>query len=168
MNEAIVIGAVMLTIAGLVGSIAPIIPGTPFNYVALLLLNYGAGGGVFSKTVFVVFGILTALSMLLDYAIPLLGLKKFGASKTAMAVSVFGMLVGLVMFSLPGMIVGMFLGAVAGELIVGKRADAALMSGVVTFISSFAALLMKFGLSVVMAGYFFVELVRLIMTQYGG
>jgi uncharacterized protein YqgC (DUF456 family) len=158
MDIALLVFAAILTILGVIGNIIPIIPGTPFNYIALLVLHFVRGGEVFSTTFLIVFGILTAISLAMDYILPILGAKLHGVSRWGIAGSVVGMLVGLVLLSLPGMVLGMFAGAVAGEIIARKKAHQALKAGLATFVGSLAALVLKFGLSVVMAVYFFANL----------
>jgi uncharacterized protein YqgC (DUF456 family) len=155
MEIALLIFASILTIVGTVGTLLPVIPGTPLNFAALLILHFVKGGEVFSTAFLVVFGVLTAVSVGVDYLLPILGAKLQGTSKWGMWGSVVGMLLGLIVFSFPGMILGMFLGAVAGEIIARKKAHQAVLAGLATFVGSLTAIVLKFGLSVVMAAYFF-------------
>jgi uncharacterized protein YqgC (DUF456 family) len=155
--------AAILAVAGIVGCIIPVIPGTPLNYIALLILHYAYGGDVFGITFLIVFGMLTALSVALDYLLPLLGAKMYGASRYAMVCSTAGMILGFVVFSFIGMVLGMLLGAVVGEVITGKKGGEALRSGAVTFAGSLVAAVLKSGLSLVMAASFFVKLFQIVM-----
>ena len=155
MDIALLVFAAILTLAGLIGNILPIIPGTPFNYAALLILHFVKGGDVFSTTFLIVFGLLTVASVGVDYVLPILGARLHGTSKWGMWGSVVGMFAGLVLFSFPGMILGLFAGAVAGEIIAKKKAHQALKAGLATSIGSLTAIVLKFGLSLVMAVYFF-------------
>jgi uncharacterized protein YqgC (DUF456 family) len=159
MEIALLILASILTIIGVIGNIVVILPGTPLNYISLLVLHYARGGEVFSTTFLVVFGVLTAVSLAVDYLMPLLGAKLHGVSRWGVGGSIIGMLVGLVVLSLPGMILGLFSGAVIGEIIARKKTGEAIKAGIATFVGSLTAMIFKFGLSLVMAVYFFANLI---------
>lgn len=159
MEIALLILASFLTLVGVIGNIIVILPGTPLNYISLLVLHYVRGGEVFSNTFLVVFGVLTAVSLAVDYLLPLIGARLHGVSKWGVGGSMIGMLVGLVVLSLPGMILGLFSGAVIGEIIARKKTGDALKAGIATFVGSLAAMIFKFGLSLVMAVFFFANLV---------
>jgi uncharacterized protein YqgC (DUF456 family) len=159
MEIALLILASILTIIGVIGNIVVILPGTPLNYISLLILHYVKGGDVFGTTFLVVFGVLTAVSLAVDYLMPLIGARLHGVSKWGVGGSMIGMLVGLVVLSLPGMILGLFSGAVIGEIIARKKTGEAIKAGIATFVGSLAAMIFKFGLSLVMAVYFFANLI---------
>jgi uncharacterized protein YqgC (DUF456 family) len=158
METLLLIIASLITIAGIIGNVLPVLPGTPLNYAALLILHFARGGEVFSMGFLLVIGGLTIASVALDYVMPVIGARAYGASRHSMWGSVIGMLMGLVVFSFPGMFIGMFLGAVVGELISGKKGGEAFKAGFASFLGSLAASMLKLGLSVVMAVYFFANL----------
>jgi uncharacterized protein YqgC (DUF456 family) len=158
MDITLLVIAAILTIVGVVGNIVPVLPGTPLNFIALVVLHFVKGGDVFGTAFFIIFGALTAISLAVDYFLPLVGARLHGVSRWGIGGSVVGMLVGLVFLSLPGMVLGMFLGAVVGEIIARKKAHQALKAGLATFVGSLAALVFKLGASMVMAVYFFANL----------
>lgn len=152
METILIIVAVLLSIAGIVGSIAPIIPGPPLSYAGLLILHF-ARGGIFSTTFLVVMGIIAIAAVIIDYALPVYSAKMFGAHKYGMIGSAIGMFVGLVVFAFVGMMVGMFLGAVIGEYLAGKKTGQALKSGTASFLGGIAAMAAKLAICLVMTFY---------------
>lgn len=149
--------AVALAVAGIIGSILPILPGPPMGYAGILLLHF-ARGDVFSNAFLITFGFLTAAAVVIDYALPAVGAKMYGASKYGVIGSAIGMIVGLIVFSLPGMFIGMFAGAVAGEYLAGKKTREALKSGTASFAGGVAATALKLVLCVVMLFYVLINL----------
>lgn len=160
METALIILGVALTLIGLAGSVLPALPGSPYNFIALLLLHFARGGAVFSNAELVAFALMTAAALTFDYIIPMLGAKMYGASRRGLVGSALGMVVGLIFFSLPGMFIGMFAGAVAGELMAGKQPGSAIKSGAAAFLGSIGAIVLRFGLSLIMSFYFFAHLIR--------
>jgi uncharacterized protein YqgC (DUF456 family) len=124
----IILGFILL-LAGLLGCILPSLPGPPLSYLALILLQIARKGEAFSTGELIFWGVLTALVFLVDYVIPVLGAKKFGATKYGLWGCVIGMLTGLILFPPFGLFIGAFCGAVAGELIFGKQSGEALKAG---------------------------------------
>lgn len=114
----IVLGAICLLL-GLIGCVAPVVPGVPLSYLGLLLLHW-TERVQFSWQFLVVWGVVVVVIQMLDYFIPAWGTKKFGGSKYGVWGSTIGLVVGLFMGPW-GIIIGPFLGAVVGELIYFNR-----------------------------------------------
>ncbi len=114
----IVLGAICLLL-GLIGCVAPVLPGVPLSYVGLLLLHW-TERVQFSWQFLVVWGVVVIVIQVLDYFIPAWGTKKFGGSKWGVWGSTIGLIVGLFMGPW-GIIMGPFAGAVIGELIYFNR-----------------------------------------------
>lgn len=117
------LGGIALII-GLVGCVAPVIPGPPIGYIGLILLQL-SDKHPFSTAFMVTMAIIVAAVTLLDYLIPAMGTKKFGGSKYGSWGCLIGTLAG--MFILPpfGIIVMPFAGALLGELLGGREANTA-------------------------------------------
>ncbi len=156
-NLLIVIG-LLVSIAGLVGCILPIIPGPPLSYVALILLSIARDWKPFSTLFLVVMAVLTVVVTILDFVIPSLGAKKYGASRKGIWGSVIGMLVGTIFFPPFGMFLGAFLGAVLGEMVEGKNEGDAFRAGFGVFMGTAAATVLKLAVSGIMLFYFIMEL----------
>jgi hypothetical protein len=90
----------------------------------------------------------------LDYVVPALGAKKYGATRAGVWGSVIGMLVGV--FFLPpfGAFVGAFAGAVIGEMTSGKEAQSALRAGWGVFLGTAVTLAFKLAASGLMLFFY--------------
>lgn len=160
MEFVLILSGIICIIIGIIGCIFPAVPGPPLSYAALILLQLAKEEPVFSKSFLVRFAILTIIVSLIDYFLPLLGAKLYGTTKYGIWGVIIGMMVGIIFFPPFGMILGIFIGAIIGELIAGKENSMALKAGMVTFIGSMAAVLIKLSLSLVMAFYFFIYLFK--------
>jgi len=161
MTEFILIAlGIICVFLGVLGCMLPIIPGIPLSYAALLLLQYARETPVFNKKFLIRFAIYSLLVILLEYILPLFGAKLYGTSKRGIWGAAIGMLFGLFIIPPVGMICGLFLGAVLGELSAGKESSMALKAGMVTFVGSMFALLIKISLSLLMAFHFFIAVFR--------
>src|SRR4029077_8929390 len=100
--------------AGIIGTVAPVLPGTPLVFVGLLVAAWGEGfqkGGGFTLSILAG---LTLLSFVVDFLAAKFGAKRVGASWAALICATVGAVVGI-FFGLPGFIFRLFLGAVIGE-----------------------------------------------------
>lgn len=118
----------LLILAGLVGSVVPLLPGTTLILVGVVLHKVLLPATV-STTAVVWIGVFWLCSVLADFACTLLGARVFGGSKWGMTGAGGGALVGM-FFSLPALLLSTILGAFAAEKLVGKRSHGdALKSG---------------------------------------
>ena len=150
----LIAAGLLLAILGLAGCIFPVVPGPPLSYLSLLVLSFARDWKPFSASFLLLMGILTAVVFILDYIVPAVGAKKYGASKWGIWGSVAGMVVGLFVIPPFGLIIGGFTGAVAGELYAGKERDSALRAGMGVFLGNLFATGMKFVLSGLMLFFY--------------
>ena len=153
----IVLGALFI-ISGVLGCVLPIIPGPPLSYIGLLLLHF-TERYQFSSKFLIIWAIITVVVYALDYLIPAWGTKKFGGSKRGVWGSIIGLVIGMFFFPPFGIIVGPFVGAVVGELTVGKDSGTALKSGFGSFMGFLAGTLLKLIASGMMTWYFIKEMI---------
>lgn len=116
MDIVLLIIACILLLAGLAGSVLPVLPGSPLSYAGLLVLQW-SGYADFSVRFLVVWGVVTVAVTLLDYFLPVWMTRRFGGSRAATIGSGLGLVAGIFIFPPWGMILFPFLGALAGELI---------------------------------------------------
>jgi len=108
-----VILGIVLMIAGIAGSVIPLLPGPPLCYIALLIQQFRPEKP-FSLSFLLVWGLVVALVVVLDYLVPIYGTKKFGGTKNGVWGSAIGLVAGFWMGPL-GIVLGPLLGAFIGE-----------------------------------------------------
>ena len=113
--------AILLAVAGLVGCILPVLPGPPISWGALLLLYFFGNGEMSPEFLLIWLGI-TIVVTILDYVVPAQFTRITGGSKAAGRGSLVGLFAGLIFFPPWGMIIGAFLGALAAEVIINRKA----------------------------------------------
>ena len=133
MDILLVILALILAFVGIIGAVAPVLPGPPLSFIALLLLKLCDGNGI-STTALVVSGILAVVITIFDYIAPVWLTKKAGGSKQGTWGATIGLVIGL-FFGLPGILIGPFLGAYIGELVADTHSSKALDIACKSFIA---------------------------------
>jgi len=146
--------ALLIMLFGLVGILIPVLPGAPLIFLAALGYGLLTDFSDLAITALIWLGALAAISLLLDWLPGILGVKKYGGSILGMAGALAGMAIGLVIFSLPGLILGSFFGAVAGEMLSGKNSQQAMRAGLGSLVGFFVGTVFKLIIGVVMVGIF--------------
>ncbi|MDR1672473.1 MAG: DUF456 domain-containing protein [Bacteroidales bacterium] len=150
------VAGIVFLLAGLVGCILPVVPGPPFSYIALLLLQ-GTSFCNFSTRFLIVTAVITIVVTVVDWIIPAWGAKKWGGSKAGAIGATVGLIVGL--FIPPvGIIVGPFIGAVVGELMAGRDSNTALKSGIGSLVGFLLGTGCKLAVCFTLTYYFVKEL----------
>ena len=139
----------LVMLAGLIGSLLPILPGTPLVLVAAIGHRLYFGEASVSNLVLGVLVALTVVSLVFDFLASLLGAKKFGATWRGMTGAVIGGVIGL-FFSLPGIILGPFLGAMLFEMLGGQEFKKATRAGAGAAAGLLLGIVGKFSIGVVM------------------
>jgi len=154
---AIVVGSVLMLL-GLAGSILPILPGPPLSFIGLFLLallkHFSAP---LTPALVIILAIVTILVIVMDYIFPLLGAKRYGASKWGVWGSLLGMAIGI-FWSPFAMLMGAFIGAVVAEWLVGKKKREALRAGWGVMMGTLFATILRLGVSGMMTYYFVIAL----------
>ncbi|PIE50645.1 MAG: hypothetical protein CSA38_02445 [Flavobacteriales bacterium] len=113
----IIIISLLLIIIGSIGTILPALPGLLVCFGGLLLFKFGTENDLPMLYIWI-FGILSALSLLLDYIVPAKLTKKYGGTRWGSVGSIIGTILGLLFIPLAfGFLIGMLLGAFVGELL---------------------------------------------------
>ncbi|MFO1487430.1 MAG: DUF456 domain-containing protein [Verrucomicrobiota bacterium] len=145
--------ALLIMGCALIGNLIPALPGTPLALAAAVVHRLYFGEASASITVMVVLIILTAVSVIVDFAATALGARKFGATWRGMLGAVLGGAIGLV-FGLPGIIAGPFLGATLFELVGDKQLKAAAKAGAGAVIGLLLGAVGKSAICVIMMALF--------------
>jgi uncharacterized protein YqgC (DUF456 family) len=148
--------AIVLMAIGLLGTLLPVVPGAIIILAAAVLHQIMLGSeksvGWWNIAALV---LLTLLSYALEFAGGYLGAKRFGATKWGAFGAMIGAIAGL-FYPFPGLIVGPVVGAIAGELVAGKRLVSAGRAGWGTLLGNLAGMLGKLTIALVMVGWFLV------------
>ena len=144
----------ILMIAGLVGAVLPVLPSLPIIYAGYLIFGVASGWAHYGWGVMILFGLVTALTAVLDYVAGAAGARRYGASRAGVIGSLLGAIIGVIVFNVPGLILGPFVGALLGELIWGRTFQEAFRSGWGAFLGFVAGVLLKLVVGSVMIGAF--------------
>ena len=145
--------ALLMILAGVAGVILPVLPGLPLVFFGMLLAAWAGGFERVGAASLVVLGVLTLLSVVVDFLSSAVGAKRAGASRMAVVGALVGSIVGI-FFGIPGLLAGPFVGALAGELLHARRLAQATRVGVATWIGLLLGTALKVGLAFAMLGLF--------------
>jgi uncharacterized protein YqgC (DUF456 family) len=148
--------AIVLMAVGLIGTVLPAMPGAIIILAAAVMHQIMLGT---EKSLgwwnIAALGLLALLSSALEFAASYFGAKRFGATKWGALGAVLGVIVGL-FFPFPGLIIGPVAGAIAGELLAGKRLVSAGRAGWGTLLGNLAGMIGKLTIGLVMVSWFLV------------
>lgn len=131
-------------IIGLIGTILPFIPGTGLMFLAVLVYGFLDNWTVFSPWFVFGVGLLTLLSVLLDYISGVIGARKFGATKNGIWGGLLGSMVGIIFGGPLGLIWGVIFGVILGEMISGKDFRTALKTSLGTIVGMAGGVIAQF------------------------
>jgi uncharacterized protein len=152
-----VIGGIF-TIAGLAGMALPFLPGAPLLFLGLLCAAWAEDFRHIGIWTLLLLGCMAALTYVMEFAASILGAKKYGGSRRAMAGAALGGVVGLFL-GIPGILFGPFAGAILGELSVQRSLNQASRAGIGTVVGMAIGMAGKLAIAIAMVGLFL--LVRL-------
>lgn len=116
MENILVLVSIIIISIGLLGTFLPFLPGLGFSFLGLLLYQYGTDSNIPNYYI-IIFGILTLLSFLLNYLLPIKITKKYGGSRLGNIGGFLGTLIGIFLPTPMGFLIGMLLGVFIGEII---------------------------------------------------
>ena len=123
------VAAGVLIVIGVLGLIVPVVPGAPLIFLGALLAAWAEDFAYLGLWSLIVLALLTALPIAVDFIAGAFGVKRFGASRRAVAGATIGAVVGL-FFGIVGVLVGPFIGAAIGGLTLRRNLAAAGRAGV--------------------------------------
>jgi len=129
----------VLMLVGIVGSVLPVLPGTPISWAGLIVLHL-APSISFNWTLIIVTGVIAITIYVMDYVIPAMGTKRFGGSRAGTWGTFIGLVVGIFAPIPFGILIGPFVGALVGEMVFnqtdGKKAFKAAFGSFIGFLAS--------------------------------
>ena len=150
-----VVGGIFMVL-GLAGCLLPFLPGPPFSYAGLLMLQL-KGTAPFGTKFLLVWALVVTLITALDYVVPIYGTKRFGGTKYGMWGCAIGLVIGI-WFGPAGLLAGPFLGALLGEWMGHRDSDKAIKAAMGSFIGFLIGTVAKLMASAAMAYYFIASL----------
>lgn len=170
MDIALIILWSILCIVAIIGSVLPVLPWPLLAYIAFILLQLTSTHPL-SWTFFIIWAVIIIFLTILDYIIPARGTKKFGWSKAGVRGSNIWLVVSVIILPIFGIVLwpfGLlwligwpFIGAYLGEKYAGKNHEHALRSARGSFVWFLTGSFLKIVVSLIMAGYFFVNVYHL-------
>lgn len=145
--------SVVLIVAGLAGTILPVLPGTLLVWGGIVVGAWIDDFTRVSVTTVVVITVLALVAWALDYVAGLLGAQRAGASRQALIGAAIGTVVGIFM-GLVGVLFMPLVGAAAGEYLARRDQWRAAKVGVATWIGIMLGLLAKVVMAFMMLGIF--------------
>jgi len=155
MDIFIFVFGLFLLVLGLIGCWLPVLPGPPLCFVALLIQQFKTEPPFSSSFLWAWAGI-TVVVTLMDYVIPLFGIKHFGGTQYGLWGCVIGLLAGF-WFGPVGIIAGPFLGAFVGEIIIQQDVNKSFKAAFGAFIGFMLSSLLKFVTCFLMGYYLLVK-----------
>lgn len=147
------IAAALLTVTGLSGLLLPIVPGAPLLFLGLLLGAWAEEFRYVGLWSLLFLAGMAALTYAVEFGASILGVKRYGGSRRAMAGAALGGIVGLFL-GIPGILLGPFVGAVIGELSLQRSLDQASRAGFGTVIGLAIGVAGKLAIGIAMVGLF--------------
>jgi uncharacterized protein YqgC (DUF456 family) len=147
---------IVLFAVGMIGTIAPVLPGTTIILAAAVIhrIMLGPEKSIGWRTIIVLL-LLTLATYAIDILGGYFGAKYFGATKWGTFGAIVGALVGL-FFGIVGLFVGPVIGAIAGEFIAGKRMIDAGRAGWGSLLGNLGAMVGKLVIALAMITIFLV------------
>src|SRR5882757_1669686 len=136
-----IILGIILVLAGLAGSLLPLLPGPPVAYIGLLIQQLRTDKPFTSNFLLIWAGIIVII-LILDYLVPIWGTKKFGGTKYGVWGCTLGFILAFWMGSW-GVIIGPFIGAFAGEMIANRDSKQAFKAAFGAFVGFLFSTLIK-------------------------
>ena len=157
MTIALWVLAVVLIVAGVVGTVLPALPGAILVFAGVALAAWIDDFARISGWTLGVLGVLTAIAWVTDYVAAAAGAKKVGASKFAIIGAAVGTVAG-VFTGLVGLIFMPLVGAAIGEYLAQKDALRAGRVGIATWLGMLAGTVVKVAVVFLMVGIFIAAL----------
>jgi uncharacterized protein len=152
--EAMWVAVGLLFVAGLIGALVPLLPGTPLILLGALIYAATTRFAVVGFGRLVVLALIAALAYALEHLAGAVGAKRSGGSRWAVIGALIGGVLGFVIFPV-GVVVGPIVGAVIAELLHARNLEQSLRTGVGTLVGALIGAVAHFVLALTMIALFF-------------
>lgn len=142
--------ALVIMMVGMAGVIMPVIPSTPLIWFGAFFYGLFNHFETITWKVLLVFGLLTAFSIVLENFGNVYGAKKFGATRWGIIGSLVGTGVGFFWAGPLGLLLGPIVGTIIFEIFGGMGYKGALKSGIGNFVGFLGGSVVKIALGLAM------------------
>lgn len=143
--------AILLILVGLAGTIIPALPGIPMIFAGAWLIAYMEDYMYFGWGTLIALGVLTVISIIIDWVSQTMGAQKAGATKMGLTGALLGTIIGIP-FGLVGIFLFPVIGAFVGEMIGHRDMRKAGKVSWATWIGMIAGIAAKLAIAFVMIG----------------
>jgi uncharacterized protein YqgC (DUF456 family) len=150
--------AILFFLAGLIGTVLPVLPGAVLIYGGMLLYGLMTHFTTLNLNFFLLEGVALLIVFVIDYLAAAAATKHFGGSKRAVWGAAAGTILGLIFLGPLGMLIGPFAGAVAAELLGGTAIKQTIRVGLGTLLGVLGGTVIKIGAEILMIVYFFIRI----------
>ena len=146
--------AFLLILVGVAGTIVPALPGIPMIFAGAWLIGYMEDYQYFGWGTLIALGVLTVISLIIDWVSQTMGAQKAGATKLGLSGAFLGTIIGIP-FGLVGIFLFPVLGAFIGEMIFHRDMRKGCKVSWATWIGMIIGTVVKVALAFTMSGTLF-------------
>lgn len=143
--------AFLLILVGVAGTIVPALPGIPMIFAGAWLIGYMENYQYFGWGTLIALGVLTVISLIIDWVSQTMGAQKAGATKLGLSGAFLGTIIGIP-FGLVGIFLFPVFGAFIGEMIGHRDMRKAGKVSWATWIGMIAGIAAKLAIAFIMIG----------------
>ena len=143
----------VLMLAGLAGSVVPLIPGTPLVFVGALVFAIATDFTPVGAGRLAILAGLAVAGWALEHVAGALGARRAGGGRAAVVGALLGAVVGLAAAPL-GLLLGPIAGAIAGELVTGRDPAGSVRTGIGTALGVLGGVVAHFAFALTMVALF--------------
>ena len=158
MEILVIVLAFVLIGFGLIGVFLPLLPGVPLAWLGIFIYAITTNFETLSLRTVLIFLVLTILTFLIDFLAPIIGAKKYQATKSGIAGAALGFVVGVVFMGPAGVLLGPLAGAFLGEYLSDKDSKRAIKAAIGIMIGFLVGSVIKAALIFIMLGFFIAAL----------
>jgi len=143
----------VLMLAGLVGAVVPLLPGTPLVFAGALVYAIATDWAPVGAGRLAVLALLAVAGWALEHVAGALGARRAGGGRAAIIGALLGAVVGLA-FAPLGLLLGPIAGAIAGELLTGRDPSGRCRPGIGTALGVLGGVVAHFAFALTMVALF--------------
>jgi uncharacterized protein YqgC (DUF456 family) len=150
----------LAAIAGVAGTVLPLVPGIELTLGAALVYAWWSHFTVLNGVDLAVLAVIDVLAFGADFLLGLGGARRYGAGRAGMVGSVIGLFIGVFILGPIGIIAGPVIGAAVGELLYGRHWRSALRAGFGAGVGTILAMIVRLLASLIMLAYIVWQVIR--------